>query len=667
MDALAAVATKPNHPYHAKRLYQYLSRFPMADRDLHWSEYLRRRYASPTIHRLLTWAEKLDAVNMTRDAAAELVVLFSLVLTTVVRSDRDLATKALVLIGEHHPDVLFSHVVACLGFNDPYLPERVLAAAYGTTLSLVDSRQATSFRPLLGDLAQKVYQQMFAPRARHATHHTLMRDYALGIIEVAQRAGCVNLPKTAVRHLSRPFANARSLFSSDGTPDDSVKNAIGQAIQMDFGNYTIGGLIPNRANYDVTKPDYVRVRAKIERRIFDLGYRDERFKNAESEIARDYWNARDENKVDRYGKKYSWIAFFEMWGERDAHRKLPDWRQGSRTADCGVDPTFPKSPPDWTPALPDLFGPPAASTEDWVAGGYTPNWNPLLVVPEINGHQGDWVLVEGYVQGADSPHDRELFAFLRGVFVAKKDVDRLRSKFLSIDYPGNQKIPGGASEYYLFGGEPGHRRNFARHLLKRDDKYRRQMAEAFDEYVHDYSAGEKRSLSFKTAVMFGEAIGDQEASALEYNVPTTRHIPGVRVELPSIHFAWESYHSAHNTFSGFYIPAPSLIQRLGLSCCNREMDFFDPSGRPATLYRQAGEGYSGDMHKLLYVRADLLRRYLKETRQVLVWCNWGERDWLKKMEEHTLLPNEGRQRVFQTHAHIHRSFSQWIAKDCVIQ
>jgi len=356
-----------------------------------------------------------------------------------------------------------------------------------------------------------------------------------------------------------------------------------------------------------------------------------------------------------------------MWGERDAHRKLPDWRQGSRTADCGVDPTFPKSPPDWTPALPDLFGPPAASTEDWVAGGYTPNWNPLLVVPEINGHQGDWVLVEGYVQGADSPHDRELFAFLRGVFVAKKDVDRLRSKFLSIDYPGNQKIPGGASEYYLFGGEPGHRRNFARHLLKRDDKYRRQMAEAFDEYVHDYSAGEKRSLSFKTAVMFGEAIGDQEASALEYNVPTTRHIPGVRVELPSIHFAWESYHSAHNTFSGFYIPAPSLIQRLGLSCCNREMDFFDPSGRPATLYRQAGEGYSGDMHKLLYVRADLLRRYLKETRQVLVWCNWGERDWLKKMEEHTLLPNEGRQRVFQTHAHIHRSFSQWIAKDCVIQ
>ncbi|UTH74439.1 NACHT domain-containing NTPase [Chromobacterium sp. IIBBL 290-4] len=666
VDALAAVATKPSHPYHAQRLYKYLSSYSMVDRDLYWSEYLRRRYASPTIHRLLTWAEKLDAVNMTRDAAAELVVLFSLVLTTVVRSDRDLATKALVLIGEQHPDVLFSHVVTCLDFNDPYLPERVLAATYGTALSLVDSENAASFQPLLGDLAQKVYRKMFAPRARHATHHTLMRDYALGIIEVAQRAGCVKLPKTAVGHLSRPFSNTPSPFTSDGTPDDSVTNAIEGSIQMDFGNYTIGGLIPNRANYDGNKPDYVRTRAKIERRIFDLGYRSDRFKHIESEIGQSSRNARDEHKVDRYGKKYSWIAYFEMWGERDANRRLPDWRQGNRTADCGVDPTFPKLPPDWTPPLPDLFGPPAASTKDWVAGGFTPNWHSLLVVPEINGHQGEWVLVEGFVQGTDREHDRKLFAFLRGMFVAKKDVDTLRSKFLSIDYPGNNKIPEGADEHYLFAGEPGHRHNFARHLLKHNGKYRRQTTEAFDEYVRDYSTGEKQSLVVEIASMLGEAIGNQEASAHEFVIPATRHIPGIRAELPSIHFGWESYHSEQNTFSGFDIPAPSLIQRLGLSCCKREIDFFDPSGRPATIYRQAGEGLSGDKHKLLYIRADLLRHYLKETRQVLVWCNWGERDWLTKMSGYNVLPNKDRQQIFQAYGHIHRVFSQWSAKDCVV-
>lgn len=664
VDALAAVSTKPKHPYHARRLYDFLARYPMPDRDLQWSEYLRRRYASPTIHRLLTWAEKLNAANMTQGSATELVVLLSLVLTTVVRSDRDLATKALVLIGERFPEVLITHVVTSLGFNDPYVPERMLAAAYGTTLSQVDSEAASTFRPLLGDLAKTLYRKMFAPGARYATQHTLMRDYALGIIEIAQRANCVALPKTASRNLAPPFPNAPSTFASDGTPDPAVKEAIGHAIQMDFGNYTMGRLIPNRANYDDKNPDYVQVRAKIERRMFDLGYRAERFKDADREIGNRSWNARDHEKVDRYGKKYSWIAYFEMWGEREAARKLPDWRLGERTSDCGVDPSFPKRPPDWTPPIPDLFGDPDVETEAWVQGGFTPKWHSLLVVPEINGHLGEWVLVEGFIRGTDESHDRELFAFLRGMFVARKDVCSLRAKFLSVEYPGNDKIPAGATEHYLYAGEAGRRQNYARRLYQRNGRYRRQIVETFDEYVRE-DPNEKttpvarkiRSTSEdseKTSFSFVELLGP---------IPKMRHVPGIRVELPHIHFGWESYHSSHNDFSGFELPAPSLIQRLGLVSKNREVDFYDAMGNLGTLYREAGDGWIGDRHRLLYVRADLLRRYLIDTRQVLVWCNWGERDWLKKMEGNDVIRNPARQRIYQVHDHIHRSFCQWSATD----
>lgn len=85
IDALAAVSTKPKHPYHARRLYRYLAGFKMPDRDATWSEYLRRPYVSPTIRRLLSWVEKMDVAGMTELAANELVVLLSLVLTTVVR------------------------------------------------------------------------------------------------------------------------------------------------------------------------------------------------------------------------------------------------------------------------------------------------------------------------------------------------------------------------------------------------------------------------------------------------------------------------------------------------------------------------------------------------------------------------------------------------------
>jgi hypothetical protein len=54
---------------------------------------------------------------------------------------------------------------------------------------------------------------------------------------------------------------------------------------------------------------------------------------------------------------------------------------------------------------------------------------------------------------------------------------------------------------------------------------------------------------------------------------------------------------------------------------------------------------------------------LTDTRQVLVWCNWGEREWLKKMEGHDVIRNAARQRIWQAHSHIHRSFSQWSTKD----
>ena len=140
-------------------------------------------------------------------------------------------------------------------------------------------------------------------------------------------------------------------------------------------------------------------------------------------------------------------------------------------------------------------------------------------------------------------------------------------------------------------------------------------------------------------------------------------MPGIRLELPFIHFGWEPYHSAHNDFTGFDLPAPSLIQRLRLASKNREIDFYDSIGKPGTLYREARDKWHGDQHRLLYIRADLLRHYLADTRQVLVWCIWGERDWLKKMEGHDVLHESARRRIYQASTHIHHSFYRWSAEE----
>jgi hypothetical protein len=117
VDALVAVSIKDAHPYSASQLYKYLAHFDMRGRDLLWTEYVRKNYTSPSIDRLLTWMGRVDDARMSPTIAKELITLLSLVLTTVARGDRDLATRALVVLGERHPDQLFEHTITTLALQ----------------------------------------------------------------------------------------------------------------------------------------------------------------------------------------------------------------------------------------------------------------------------------------------------------------------------------------------------------------------------------------------------------------------------------------------------------------------------------------------------------------------------------------------------------------------
>jgi len=90
------------------------------------------------------------------------------------------------------------------------------------------------------------------------------------------------------------------------------------------------------------------------------------------------------------------------------------------------------------------------------------------------------------------------------------------------------------------------------------------------------------------AAQDGQSPAQEEVREIEFFPPERgewRRIPGVRVELPYRRFSWESYHSAMNEFSGFMIPAASIVDALKLCTWNREIDFRDETGQVAPLYR----------------------------------------------------------------------------------
>jgi hypothetical protein len=603
------------HPFDASFLDQVLRKMPNAERDLSWSEWLRNseeevirdiealesRWASGTLDR--------------REMSRARWVMWTL--TTNSRYLRDVSTKALYTLALHSPEKYFYLAIESLTISDPYVPERALAAAYGAALSTWADEAAQKMRKVLPMAATLLLKKLFAPSAPTPTRHTLLRQYCLGIIDLARliQPSCVSPEE--VNYLLPPFSHLPNPFvDSSHILEEQIKKADKAAISMDFGNYTFGGLIPNRSNYDLDNVDYAATRKAIVARMIDLGYDPDRFDPIDREL-RSYSRGSERRKVDRYGKKYGWIAYFEMWGWRYDNNLLPEWRRKERTSNADIDPTFPGKEKSWTPTLPDLFTRFPVNIADWMVYGPTPAYGCLLERLEVDNVAGKWVLLDGFVEETATIDYRQVFTFLRGVFVTKTRVAQLLNLFNTMEYPGNDAIPSPPEHYYTYAGE----------------------------------------MTFYKLPSMSENLKDSaESNEESYEVCADRWSGGgVSVEIPVQGYSWESYHCELNNASGILLPSPKLCQYLGLGYRPGQWDFHDAHG-VSSLYRDLGTEGISLSGRLAYLRADLLQRYLDETNQALVWLMWGERGQHYRGHSN----DEGdNYHIYKEHKHIHKRSTVW--------
>ncbi|MEX0922616.1 MAG: hypothetical protein WDZ84_07555 [Rhodovibrionaceae bacterium] len=677
LETLVCLASRQNHPYSAKRLVRYLKGFSLPDRDLNWSEFLRSAESSSAVYRLLDWLDIKNRVTLTGPTALNLARLCAMFLTTTNRPLRDRTTKALVLLGEVSPKALFKTVLQLLTFNDPYVQERMLAAAYGVVMrrwAVADHgfiREAT-------ELATALYDAMFAPRAPHATTHILTRDYALGVIHLAQKMDTQCLGRRSLDRITPPFPKSHAPIPPPRSIREGYCVAADSAIRMDFGNYTVGRLLASRRNYDSEHKEYRGVLRQIKWRILDLGYSEARFQQIDANVSSaNFHHGRSENghKIDRYGKKYSWIAFFEVSGMRADRDMLPHYNEDRRTSACDIDPSFPEPAPVWRPPHKPYF---RRSTKDpvrWMRSGATPNYKPLIQMPKVDATAGPWVLLGGFIL-ENAPEDgREVFTFLRGLLIAENYIARLRSRFMSIEYPGNQAIPDIPQHHYIYAGEIPWANNFAGDLRTRSGRVHRDMRNVFESYKVRFVRKRRGELNpeerktFRQQQRQAELLqhlsmithGDEGATSspksnTQDNVEFrwNEKIPGVPVELPVVSYAWESYHSTQNKAGAIDYPSPSICKRLDLRNTDDMVDLVDPRGKPATRYRVFNKDSDFSKSHLLYLRKDLLYAYLRQTRQRIVWLMWGERS-IHYSQFEQMRPQL--QPVLDKHAHIHRRMS----------
>ncbi len=652
----------PKHPFNASFWSERLSALSMAERDLSWTEYVRHnRYSFEKI--VMRFEETCrNAQDLSKERLHLLAEYIMWILTSTVRPLRDQATRALYWYGRRFPEEFFDLVMKSFSINDPYVSERMLAATYGIAMAQQNDFEDASFvKETLPLYARQLYGNMFKPDAPHSTTHILARDYARRTIDIALIHHPDLLTGDERERISPPFADGGIREWGESEDRNEGEYEKGPApLQMDFENYTLRGLI----NYDSNADESERVKANIYWRIYDLGFSLENFGKIDKWISDENWNRSRYNehprKIDRYGKKYSWIAFYELAGFRRDKDLLPDYYDDVRVLNADIDPSFPIEERKHNLVTKDFLGDREGSAEQWVSKTPHPDLTSYLKIDGPCGEKGTWILLNGFLSQKDNQVNRDMFSFLQGLIVKSEEVEEIVEILKKQEKIDRSTLPFCPEDGYTYAGE-----------IPWCDTYQENIWEEVSLKIGTVLVPEEQQVILRD----GEPVSDEElqsfwdsivdliepedpfAKLLGFcginsitNLIETRNLQMLEVQLRKRGFElttetvdveqpefqtfemlvpvrenhWSDSSSAAVPSRSVAIPIRQIAETFSLYGHPQSFDLFEKDGKRASITFCYGEEWK-DKQDFTYLREDLLERYLAKIDAELIWVIWGER------------------------------------------
>lgn len=563
---LAETRGSEYHPLNAEFLDSVLRSMTVANRDLIWTEWVRVN--AEEIEKSLRASVRAWRQSEARNARDVLTAHWIMwTLTSTVRDLRDEATRALYWFGRGDATHLFSLSLSALQINDPYVGERMLAAAYGVVMATrVEDR--ASFETELEFFLRNLESALCGDQATAPTDHWLTHEFALGIALFAQTA----YPATMTTRLIHDHSSFASGSIPVGPLDTNGRSEVSETLHMDFHNYTLGRLVADRNNYDMSHRGHLAVVKHVEDTVWDLGWREVRFRDVENRLV-DRGAGRQRRNVERYGKKYGLVGFFTAAGRMAKVGSLPD--RGHRLSDVDLDPSFPEPPARLNFDLPTWVRSENIGEREWIDRDDVQIPHGFLRAEQIDGHVGPWLAV--YARLHASHRSRSVFASLHALVLPIEEEGKAAKKLSSggrWDSNSGTDIPG---DYYTFAGEiPWH-----------------------PEFSTDYDPDTGSPYT-------GEFV-----------------LPGgSRVAAMSVahRYSWESYHSILNHAGGAVVPSRPFSDRFNLCALPQTFHQVLPSGSGAALSFAAPEGFDGEV---LYVKEELLVEFVGTSG--VIWLMTGDR------------------------------------------
>lgn len=314
-EKIFELLTKNNCPFNANYLFDILFPLSMADRDYVWtiavcssSEYYYEKDSS-----ISSFINHIISNNQM--FSDEIVFLYAISLVWLLsvsnRKLRDITTKALIKLLTNHTDILLALFQKFEGVNDPYIYERLFAVCYGVlTRSTIFEKGK--------ELGEYIYITVFDKNEVYA--NVLLRDYAKQSIQfLLMKSITLNIDiKKCLPPYHSEFVkefpsndeidNNYNTFTGENLIRSSMITEYGRGMGYygDFGRYIFGYCVSNWKEIDENLLSNLSVKWIFEK----YGWTGERFDEFDKKIGSG--RTRDKKYQERIGKKYQWIALYEI-------------------------------------------------------------------------------------------------------------------------------------------------------------------------------------------------------------------------------------------------------------------------------------------------------------------------------------------------------------------
>ncbi|MFD3157956.1 SIR2 family protein [Haloimpatiens sp. FM7330] len=466
--ALILISTKIGHKFNAECTAENILKYRMPDRDELFIPLFDEFYfeeGSP-INRLLDWClTKKNFDNVLDETIRLAAIMISTFLISSNNKLRDKSTKALVSLLNGRIDILILVLKKFENVDDPYILERLYAVAFGCVVSEKSNSE-------IEKLAIYVYDKIF--KDEYVYLNILLRNYAKNIVEYAKYK--VVSDKLKYMDVQPPY---KSEMPEVPTDEETSKyeydykssnfknyfwsqNDILRSMRVEYdrdgspGGYgDFGRYVFQRYFSQWNGLDYNDLKNIAIKKIFDMGYDVEKH----GEYDRNIEGSRFRNNTrERIGKKYQWIALYELAAQVADNYKMEihkDCYGGTEDAYCkgsfepdirNIDPTasiIQANNKDNKVIHNQLYQFPTVTNNEWLSTvSDIPKINDLI---NIKYNNEDFILLNGWYTWTEEKElgskqyenpQKDLWIQINSYIVKSKSIDIVVKKLKNKDFMG---------------------------------------------------------------------------------------------------------------------------------------------------------------------------------------------------------------------------------------